>query len=232
VSWAVHAHGVVFLAWCAFLPLQATLARRAFGLHRVLGIGSLLLAAAMAFTGFLVVGVKVQAALSGEGAPFWKAFGVPIAADLALFLGFYGAALANRHRPDWHKRLMIAAAATVISAGVWRLWVGATGFNDWAMPAALATTKVFVVAGVTGASRRRGSASPSPSRSRRAAFWSPARRWKPRSRGPSPVSRMCSGGCTRTHVSRARSAGPNSRHSQDTSRPRGPASRDWRPRSA
>ena len=28
VSWAVHAHGVVYLIWCALLPVQATLARR------------------------------------------------------------------------------------------------------------------------------------------------------------------------------------------------------------
>lgn len=148
VSWAVHAHGIVYLAWCALLPVQATLARRAFAVHRAMGIGSLLLVAAMAFFGFLVIGVKVQAALAGEGPPFWKAFGVPIAAGLVLFLGFYVAALLNRGRPEWHKRLMISAAATVIAAGTWRLWVGAFGFNDWAMPAAIASTKLFIVAGM------------------------------------------------------------------------------------
>lgn len=148
VSWAVHAHGIVYLVWCLLLPVQATLARRAFAAHRALGAGSLLLVAAMAFTGFLVIGVKVQAALAGEGPPFWKAFGVPIAAGLVLFLGFYAAALLNRHRPEWHKRLMISAAATVIAAGTWRLWVAGFGFNDWAMPAAIATTKLFIVAGM------------------------------------------------------------------------------------
>lgn len=148
VSWAVHAHGIVYLVWCLLLPVQATLARRAFAVHRALGAGSLLLVAAMAFTGFLVIGVKVEAALAGEGPPFWKAFGVPIAAGLVLFLGFYAAALLNRHRPEWHKRLMISAAATVIAAGTWRLWVAGFGFNDWAMPAAIATTKLFIVAGM------------------------------------------------------------------------------------
>lgn len=148
VSWAVHAHGVVYLAWCAFLPVQATLASRAFNAHRALGLGSLVLVAAMAFTGFLVIGVKVQEALRGEGPTFWKAFGIPIAAGLVLFLGFYAAALLNRRRPDWHKRFMITAAATVIAAATWRLWVAGFGFNDWAMPAALATTKVFIIAGM------------------------------------------------------------------------------------
>lgn len=148
VSWAVHAHGIVYLAWCALLPVQATLARRAFAVHRALGIGSLLLVAAMAFFGFLVVGVRVQAALAGEGQSFWKSFGVPIAAGLVLFLGFYVAALLNRGRPEWHKRLMISAAATVIAAGTWRLWVAVFGFNDWAMPAAIALTKLFIVAGM------------------------------------------------------------------------------------
>lgn len=148
VSWAVHAHGIVYLAWCVFLPIQASLSRRAFAVHRAMGLGSLALVAAMAFTGFLVVGVKVQAALSGEGSDFWKAFGIPIAAGLVLFLGFYIAALLNRQRPDWHKRLMITAAATVIAAGAWRIWVAAFGFNDWAMPAALVSTKLFIVAGM------------------------------------------------------------------------------------
>jgi hypothetical protein len=148
VSWAVHAHGVVYLLWCLLLPIQATLARRAFAVHRLLGLGSLVLVAAMAFTGFLVVGVKVRDALSGEGPPFWTAFGLPIAAGLVLFLGFYVAALLNRHRPDWHKRFMITAAATVIAAGTWRLWVAVVGFQDWAMPAAIASTKLFIVAGM------------------------------------------------------------------------------------
>jgi hypothetical protein len=148
VSWAVHAHGVVYLAWCVFLPIQASLARRAFTAHRAVGLGSLVLVAAMAVSGFLVIGVKVRAALLGEGSEFWKSFGVPIAAGLVLFLGFYIAALLNRHRPDWHKRLMISAAATVIAAATWRLWVAAFGFNDWAMPAAIASTKLFIVAGI------------------------------------------------------------------------------------
>ncbi len=147
VSWAVHAHGLIYLAWCALLPVQATLATRLFRVHRALGLGSIVLVAVMAFTGFLVIGVKVQAALQGSGPPFWKAFGIPIAVGLVLFLGFYSAALLLRTRPDWHKRLMISAAATVIAAATWRLWVGAVGFEDWAMPAALASTKLFIVAG-------------------------------------------------------------------------------------
>ncbi len=147
-SWSVHAHGIVYLTWCALLPVQAFLARHAFALHRALGVSSLVLVAAMAVLGFLVIGVKVREALLGEGPEFWKAFGVPIAAGLVLFLSFYAAALLNRSRPDWHKRLMITAAATVIAAATWRLWVGAFGFHDWAMPAALASTKLFIVAGM------------------------------------------------------------------------------------
>ncbi len=147
VSWAVHAHGIVYLAWSVLLPVQAILAKRAFAAHRALGLSSIGLVAAMAFTGFLVIGVRVQAAVQGSGPAFWKAFGVPIAAGLVLFLGFYSAALRLRTRPDWHKRLMISAGAVVIAAATWRLWVGAFGFQDWAIPAALASTKLFILAG-------------------------------------------------------------------------------------
>jgi hypothetical protein len=149
VSWATHAHGIVFLAWCVLLPVQASLpAARALPLHKSLGVGSLLLVVAMAFTGLLTISVRVQEALSGEGSAFWKAFSLPITAGLLLFLGFYAAALLNRSRPDWHKRLMMVAAATVIAAGAWRIIVAAFGFEDWAMPAAVASTKIFIVAGM------------------------------------------------------------------------------------
>lgn len=149
VSWATHAHGIVYLAWCVFLPIQASLpASGMFPVHKALGLTSPVLVAAMAFTGLLTISVRVQEALSGEGSEFWKAFSIPITAGLVLFLGFYIAALLNRSRPDWHKRLMIVAAATVIAAGTWRIIVAAFGFVDWSMPAAVASTKLFIVAGM------------------------------------------------------------------------------------
>jgi hypothetical protein len=149
VSWMTHAHGIVFLAWCVLLPVQASLpAAGKFPVHRMLGAASLLLVFAMAFTGLLTISIRVQEALSGEGSAFWKAFSIPITAGLVLFLGFYAAALLNRSRPDWHKRFMVVAAATVIAAGTWRIIVGAFGFADWAMLAAVASTKLFIVAGM------------------------------------------------------------------------------------
>jgi hypothetical protein len=149
VSWATHAHGIVFVAWCVLLPIQASLpAARALPLHKKLGVASLLLVLAMVFTGLLTVSVRVQGALSGEGAPFWKAFSIPITAGLLLFVGFYAAALYNRKRSDWHKRFMMVAAATVIAAGTWRIITAAFGFGDWTMPVAVAVTNVFIVAGM------------------------------------------------------------------------------------
>jgi hypothetical protein len=149
VSWATHAHGIVFIAWCVLLPIQASLpAARALPLHRKLGIASLLLVLAMVFTGLLTISVRVQGALSGEGAPFWKAFSIPITAGLLLFIGFYAAALYNRKRSDWHKRFMMVAAATVIAAGTWRIITAAFGFGDWTMPVAVAVTNVFIIAGM------------------------------------------------------------------------------------
>jgi hypothetical protein len=48
-----------------------------------------------------------------------------------LFLGFYIAALLNRRRPDWHKRFMITAAATVITAATWRLIASFADVFGW-----------------------------------------------------------------------------------------------------
>lgn len=147
--WATHVHGIVFLAWCVLLPVQASLpAAGAFPVHKALGMASPLLVLAMTFTGLLTISVRVQGALSGEGSEFWKSFSIPITAGLVLFLGFYIAALLNRSRPDWHKRFMIVAAATVIAAGTWRVIVGAFGFADWSMLGAVASTKLFIGAGM------------------------------------------------------------------------------------
>ena len=149
VSWATHAHGIIYLGWCLLLPIQASLpAAGMFPVHKALGLASPILVGAMAFTGLLTISVRVQAALSGEGAAFWKDFSIPITAGLVLFLGFYIAALLNRTRPDWHKRLMIVAAATVIAAATWRIIVGAFGFVGWSMPAAVGATKIFILAGM------------------------------------------------------------------------------------
>lgn len=81
----------------------------------------------------------MPAPASDEFTAFWKHFGLLIFYSLILFAGFYAAAIANRGRPEIHKRLMIIA--------------GLAGFNwlqtpGWVMPAAFFLPCVFIMVGI------------------------------------------------------------------------------------
>lgn len=118
---AVHVHGWSFFAWYAVLVVQVVLARsRRMRLHRSLGGTSLALAALMTGTGLLVVGVRMADAVE-TGNPFWSASGPAVFITLVLFVAFYAAALRMRHRPPWHKRLMIIASVGGMGAATFRV---------------------------------------------------------------------------------------------------------------
>lgn len=158
VSPAVHVHGWSFFLWFLLFPLQALLmATGRRRLHFTLGGVSVAIAAVMIFTGLLVASVRIDQGLSApepdEFTTFWKDFGLLIFYSLILFAGFYAAAIANRARPETHKRLMVIASASAIPAAVFRIIVGASGFYwlqtpAWVMPAAFFLPSIFVLAGI------------------------------------------------------------------------------------
>lgn len=158
VSPAIHVHGWSFFLWYVLFPLQAVLmATGRRRLHFILGGVSVAMAAVMIFTGLLVASVRID---QGLGAPdpdeftaFWKHFGLLIFYSLVLFAGFYAAAIANRGRPEIHKRLMIVASASALPAAVFRIIVGLSGFYwlqtpDWVMPAAFFLPCIFILIGI------------------------------------------------------------------------------------
>lgn len=122
VSPTVHVHGWSFFLWYLLLPLQAGLVQsKRVDVHRTLGLASVVLAAAMTFTGLLVLGVQVDRALQPDGAGFWLFLGLGILSNLLLFAGFYGAAFARRGRPQEHKRLMVLASVGGLGAATFRI---------------------------------------------------------------------------------------------------------------
>ena len=158
ISLAVHVHGWTFFLWYLLFPLQAALmATGRRRLHFVLGGASIVLAAAMAFTGLLVASVRIDEGLTSvDGSPldaFWKTFGLAVISGLILFAVFYGAAIANRGHPETHKRLMVMASASALAAAVFRIFVAMFEFNwlatpPWVMPAAIFLPNAFILAGV------------------------------------------------------------------------------------
>lgn len=156
VSPVLHVHGWSFFLWYVLFPVQAILIAAGHRrLHFVLGGASVLLATVMAFTGLLVASVRIDDALTNasELGAFWAAFGLIIAFTLLLFVGFYVAAIANRKRPQVHKRLMVMASATVLGAAVYRIMVAMLDYHwlrtpMWFPPAAILLPNLFIVVGI------------------------------------------------------------------------------------
>src|SRR5215831_4627776 len=122
--WIIHLHGAIFSGWMVLLLAQVSLvAAGRVRLHRRVGhVG-------IAY-GTLVLGMGLVASVV---APVWhvhagewtvdRAAGfllVPLG-DMALFGGFFGAAIAYRRRPEIHKRLILAATVALAFAAVGRL---------------------------------------------------------------------------------------------------------------
>jgi uncharacterized membrane protein YozB (DUF420 family) len=140
----VHLHGAIFTAWIALLIVQSTLVRqRRRALHRRLGVLGAVLAVLVFWIGSLVA---IRAAKAGVSAP-----GVPPVDFLAgqigtmlQFLLFVTAAVLWRHNGDAHKRLMLLATITILSAAVARIGVQLTGTVN--LPLARLALDAFVLA--------------------------------------------------------------------------------------
>jgi hypothetical protein len=117
----VHLHGVVFTAWVLLFVVQTTLvSRRQVSAHRGLGVGGVVLAALMVIVGWITA---TSAAARGSAPPGVDplAFLVVPIFDIALFAVFVTAAVVQRRNREAHKRSMILAYASIITAAVARL---------------------------------------------------------------------------------------------------------------
>lgn len=139
----VHVHGIVMTTWIVLFAVQASLvAARRVDLHRKFGIAGAALAALV---------VIVGAATAIEGARRGVSPGPPPLVFLAIPLGVilaYGAlvaaAIANRRRPDWHKRLMLLGAISVLTPAIARIPIDA--LHDGGIVAFMGVTDLFAIA--------------------------------------------------------------------------------------
>jgi len=119
----VHLHAFLFMSWLVLFIVQTSLiATHRVKVHRKLGYFGIALAAAM-----IVVGLRtaVEAARLGAVPPGnnpWSFTAIPFG-DITTFAGFFLAAVLWRNNKDKHKRLMILASTTLMSAALVR-WPG------------------------------------------------------------------------------------------------------------
>jgi hypothetical protein len=139
----VHFHGALFTTWVLLFIVQtALISARRVAVHRRLGIAGAVVAAAMVAAG---ASVAISTAARGGAAPGMTplAFLVIPLFDLILFSGFVSAALVARRNKEAHKRLMLLAYVSIITAAIARL----PGVLPLGPPAFFGLSLLFVVAG-------------------------------------------------------------------------------------
>jgi len=113
-------HGALFTAWIALLVVQTSLvAARRIDLHRMLGVAGAVLAAIVFVVG---VAVSVETLRRNGGPPGGdprKFFAIPLG-DIIAFGTLVGAAVAQRQKAQTHKRLMLLATISLLTAAVGR----------------------------------------------------------------------------------------------------------------
>jgi len=117
----IHLHALAFTSWVVLFVVQTGLvAAKRVKMHRRLGYASIALAVTM-----IIIGLRtaIESAARGAAPPGVDAltFMVVPVFDIILFTGFVSAALLKRRDKEAHKRLMLLAYVSIITAAIARL---------------------------------------------------------------------------------------------------------------
>jgi uncharacterized membrane protein YozB (DUF420 family) len=119
----LHLHGLLFSIWTLFFLSQAALiATGRYASHRAWGLFGVALATAMVFTGAAVAIGGMQDRIAHGLGEAGRAFVIVPMSAISLFAIFITAAMVNRRRRDWHKRLMLVATASLLNAPIARFF--------------------------------------------------------------------------------------------------------------
>lgn len=118
----LHLHAAVMVGWLVLLIAQTTLAARGrIEAHRAVGRLGIAWGMVLIAIGLLTAGVRSAAMAKKVSLDEAVAFLVFPALDMLLFALLFGAAVALRRRPAWHKRLMLAACTNLLIAPTGRM---------------------------------------------------------------------------------------------------------------
>lgn len=122
-------HGLVFTAWMLLLVVQTSLvAGRRTDIHRRLGIAGAVLAAAVFLVGMMVTVETLRRNGGPPGLDPRTFFSIPLG-DMIVFAVLVTAAIVYRQHAETHKRLILLATISLVTAAVARFFVtiGAPG---------------------------------------------------------------------------------------------------------
>ena len=141
----LHVHGVIFMGWMALFIVQVLLAARGrIRAHRALGKVGIGYGAVLWLVGVVVSFVApVLHVNRGEWTIDEAATFLPIPlGDMLLYGSFFAVAVAYRHRPEIHKRLMLLATVAIVFAAAFRLQAAGVpmlaAIGIWYVPVVLA----------------------------------------------------------------------------------------------
>lgn len=118
-----HVHGALFMTWIFLFIAQTVLvAGRRTDIHRRLGVAGAILAALLFILGVIVSVETLRRGVGPVGIDARTFFAVPLA-DIIAFGVLVTAAIALRRHADWHKRLMLLATISLLTAAVGRFLV-------------------------------------------------------------------------------------------------------------
>lgn len=170
----LHIHAALSTAWVLFLISQAWLVSKGrIRSHRDWGLSGIALASALVVVGYATAIVGLHERLArGEGNAARAFLSTPLTA-MTLFGVFTAAAIACTHRPEWHKRLMIAGTVSLVNAAAARVaFFMAVGHGPGMRPGRVPLPpevmptivglllQLVIVAGMINDKRTRGSAHP------------------------------------------------------------------------
>jgi hypothetical protein len=139
----LHFHGFVFSSWIVLLLTQTTLvAANRTDIHRRLGIAGGVIAALMVVVGTTTAIIRANQGAAPGGTPPLVFLAIPLF-DMLVFASLVSAGLYFRRRPDVHKRLMLLATISILSAAIARLPFGILRAGP---PAFFGLTDLFIVA--------------------------------------------------------------------------------------
>ena len=127
----LHLHGLLYSLWTLFFLSQAVLvANGRLRNHKAWGLGGISLATAMVFVGLAVAIAGLERRLGLGYGDAARAFAIAPVTSAFLFGGLIAAAMANWRRPEWHKRLMLVATASLLQPAIARFFFIASGAAD------------------------------------------------------------------------------------------------------
>ena len=143
-SGLVHLHGALFTAWVIlFVAQTALVATRRVAVHRRLGIAGAVLAAAMIAAGTTIAIATARRGGSAPGMDPLVFLAIPLF-DMVVFATLVATALIWRRHKETHKRLMLLAYISIITAAIARIG----GIAAMGPPVFFGLMLLFVVCGV------------------------------------------------------------------------------------